>query len=137
MPTNWDYEAALEEVADAIDEGSVKLVLDDPTRKLVKGLYRDDFAERTEEEWRASRSTILDMARKAGSCAETATIVLWVNGFGTVSKSLDQETVLLVCVMVSRLYCTLSRGSWCPNVDYAQPKGKKLDKILKEIGELV
>lgn len=136
MPIDWDVDAALEEVADAINEGTAKLDMDAETRKLVMNLYRDDFAARTEVEWRASRSAILDMARKAGSCAETATIVLWVNGLGTVSKHLDKETVLLVCVTVSRLYCTLSKGPWCQSVDYTQPKGKKLDEILKEIGTL-
>jgi hypothetical protein len=134
MPNDWDVDAALEEVADAIDEGAAKLDMDAETRKLVMNLYRDDFAARTEVEWRASRSAILDMARLAGSCAETATIVLWVNGIGTVSKHLDQETVLMVCVMVSRLHCTLNKGIFCPSVDYTQPKGKKLDEILKEIG---
>jgi hypothetical protein len=136
MSTTWNCEIALEEVADAIDEGSVKLDLNDETRKLVKELYRADFAVRTEVEWRARRSTLLDMARKAGSCAETATIVLWVNGIGTIGKSLDRETVLLVCVMVSRLYCSLGKGVWCSNVDYTEPKGKKLDQILGQIGAL-
>lgn len=133
MPTDWNVDAALDEVADAIAEGSVKLELDDETRKMVKNLYWDDFAARNEVEWRASRSAILDMARKAGSCAETATIVLWVNGIGTTSKYLDRETVLLVCVMVSRLYCTLNKGTWCPHVADTSAKGKKLDQILEKI----
>jgi hypothetical protein len=133
MPADWDVEAALEEVVDAIDEGSVRLKTDDPTRKDVKDLYRAGFEARSEAEWRASRSTILDLARKAGACAEAATLVLWVNGVGTVSKALDRETVLLACVIVSRLHCTLTKGVFCPDVKVDSPKGKKLNEILSQI----
>ena len=136
MPTKWDFEAALEEVADAINEGSVKLDMDGNTRKMVKDLYREDFKALAEAVWKTNRTKVLEMAGKAGCCAEMATIVLWVNGIGIVSEHMDPETVLLVCVMVSKLHCSLLKGPVCPNVDYTQPKGKKLNEILKTIGAL-
>jgi len=134
MPIKWNVEAALEEIIDAIDEGAVKLGMDEITEKSVKNLYRKDFESRSEAEWRASRSTLLDLARLAGSSAEMATIVLWVNGIGKVGEYMDCDTVLLVCVMVSRLHCPLTKGTFCQNSDYTEPMGKKLDEILKDIG---
>jgi hypothetical protein len=134
MPVLWTVETALDEIADAINGGSVKLDLDELTRKQVKDLYRKDFEALSKDDWNNLRAKVLEMADMAGSSSEMATIVQWVDGIGTVGKSLDRETVLLVCVMVSRLHCTLLKGAICPDVAYTEPKGKKLDEILKELG---
>ena len=134
MPADWNVNAALEELADAIDEGSVKLKLNEDTRKQVKELYHPGFAARTEAEWRAARSTVLDLAKRAGCCAEAATVMLWVNGVGSEGDELDGETVILVCVMASHLYCPLTEGIFCPDVHAGGAKGEKLDQILKDLG---
>lgn len=134
MPVSWTVETALDEVADAINGGSVKLDLDELTRKQVKDLYRKDFEALSKDDWNNLRAKVLEMADMAGSSSEMATIVQWVDGIGAVGKHLDRETVLLVCVMVSRLHCTLLKGPICPHVAYTDPKGQKLDEILKEIG---
>lgn len=137
MQTDWSCEVALEKLADAIDDGSVKLRLDAATRTAVKDLYRDDFKALDEETWNAHETKVIEMANRAGGCAEMATILRWVDGLGNVGSYMDHETVLLVCVMVSKLHCSILRGALCPNVSYTEPVGKKLDEILKEIGALV
>lgn len=133
MSPLWNVEAALEEVVDAIEKGSGHLGMDAPTKKMVKDLYRTEFEKHSEAEWNLNRQTILGLAKKAGSFAEAATIVLWANNLGTVGKVLDLETVGLVCVMVSRLDCPIVKGAFCQDVKYSSKAGVRLDQILKNL----
>lgn len=133
MPTSWNVEAALDEVADAIEKGAGHLGMDEATRKMVKDLYRAEFQKHSEAEWKLNRTTILGLAEKAGRCAEAATIVLWAKGLGTAGKNLDLETVGLVCVMVSRLDCPITEGAFCHDVKFSSPAGVKLDEILENL----
>jgi len=136
MAADWNVDKALEEVTDSIEGATVCLNLGNETRSAVHDLYRKCFAARTEAEWRLNRNVVLERAGLAGRCAETATITSWVDGVGEVCKVLDNDSVLMVCVMVSRLYCPANDCVFCPDVDYTAPKGKKLDEILKQIESL-
>lgn len=133
MPDNWDVDGALKEVTDAIESATVYLGMDDATRGVVQEIYRKGFEARTEAEWRANRSVVLERAGLAGRCAELATIVSWVDGVGEVGKLLDKDTVAMVCVMVSRFFCHATVCDLCPDVDYTAPKGQELDAVLKQI----
>jgi hypothetical protein len=143
MAADWDVEAALDEMVEAMASGSVVLEMDELTREMVKKIYRPGFEARTEEEWKTHRSTILELASKAGRGAELATILLWVHGVVLESAFLDRETVCLVSVTVSHLDCGIAlerrgdgcalKGVFCPKVACPGVAGAKLDEILRKL----
>jgi hypothetical protein len=130
---DWDVEGALNKVVAAIQEGSPLLSLKSSTGDAVKDMYRSSFSARTAAEWQAAKATILELARSAGHISEFATIVLQAKGCVPVAKSLDEDTVCCVCVMVSRFDCGLTDGAFCPDVEYNTPVGQELDQILQNL----
>lgn len=137
---------ALEEVVKRMANGPLKLKMDADTATRVKKMYRAGFSNKTEVEWRSARSSILELAEKAGRISEIATILFWVNNNLKPGDYLDKDTVSLVCTAVSRMDCQLKvegaseqdsiKGGFCPHMDCHEPKirGQRLKEILEYLG---
>lgn len=145
MSENKWVEEALNDVVEAINAGSLKLKMNTVTEELVRALYRDLFAQKTEAEWRAARSNILALAGQAGRTSEIATLLMCVEHDKDPGTFLERDMVTLVCMAVSRMDCPLSltskdgaplKGNFCPHVVCAVPKEKGLilDRILNDLG---
>jgi len=146
MGDNEWVESALDDVVVAIDNGALKLEMNDETKDLVRKMYRDLFDKKTEVEWRAARSTILDLAGRAGRISEIATLLRCVERDEDPGIHLDRDMVTLVLMAVSRMDCPLNvtsdggdisvKGAFCPNVVCPVPEkqGLILDRILKDLG---
>jgi len=146
MANDGWLEQALDEVVKRMASGAPKLKMDDATVDRVKKMYRPGFSKKTEVEWRAARTAILDLAEKAGRISEIGTILYWVNQNKKPGKDLDIGILSLVCTIVSRMDCQLRvtgesqgesvKGAFCPDMDCKQPKirGERLMKILEFLG---
>ncbi len=128
--TTWTVEGALEEVADAIDDGALILKLDAATKDALKAEYRSDFQNEHAKntDWNAEKGKILYLCNLIGSYATLCTVKPTANPLAILTGGyLDRECVLLAAEFMAKVICPRHKldfiftGKWCHKLRHLQP----------------
>lgn len=142
--TSWTVDDALAQLLTAINKGTFKLKLNEPTKVLLKKRFRPDFErEHTKgTDWPKERVKVMALARAVGTNAEQCTISSAANPAKTLASGyLDQSCVLKSAEFVAKFICpTVSGGlviygKWCRGFRSVKPSrlGRKLADAAKAL----
>ncbi len=144
--TSWTVDGALAQVLEAIDKGTLRLDLDNPTKIALDQRFRPDFTREHNNgtDWPRESAKVLMLARLVGSYAEKCTIEKAANPAKTLlSGHLNQRCVIESAEFVAKFICPtvtfkgIVFGKWCRGFRRMNPSllGSKLAKAAKALAD--
>lgn len=144
--TSWTVDDALAQLLTAINKGTFRLKLDEPTKVVLLRRFRADFERefRNGTDWPRESVKVLALARAVGTYSEQCTISSPSNPLKALASGhLDQSCVLKSAEFVAKFICpTVSGGlviygKWCRGFRRVKPSrlGSKLANAAKTLSK--